>query len=219
MFSMIDKSTSTSLRDRLLAELQPLWRFAMYLTRDRHEAEDLVQRTCLRALEKSHQYSDAGNLRSWLFRMAQNVWFNELRSRKIRDRSNFNPSHPNDNPSGLPFQQRQNIGPYESLQDEQSALYDVERIADPISPDTNLELDDIYRAVEALPEAQRLVMILISVEGFTYSETAEALEIPIGTVMSRLARARLSIGRHFQQNGILSDSNYTKHRSTPLRPV
>jgi len=151
-------------------ELEPLWRFTLYLTRDNHDAEDLFQRACLRALEQRDKYQPTGQLRSWLFRLTQNVWYNELRSRTIRDRRAF--------VSGdLAGQEAENV---EGSQ-----------------PDSSLLFNQVFNAVEALPEAQRLVVILVCVEGFSYREAAEVLDIPTGTVMSRLARARYTLGNQF----------------------
>jgi len=78
-------------------ELPALWRFALQLTRDKHDAEDLVQRTCVRAMEQSDQYDDSGKLKSWLFRIAHNIWKNELYSRTIRKRGDM----PAVNPGGV----------------------------------------------------------------------------------------------------------------------
>ncbi len=151
-------------------ELPSLWRFALQVTRDKHDAEDLVQRTCVRAIEQCHRYKEVGKPKSWLFKIAQNLWTNELRSKAIRERGGY-------------------VQPSEH--GEEAAIPDNE------TPESQLELQDIVTAVEALPEAQRMVMILVCVNGFSYSETASILEVPIGTVMSRLARARLSIGEQF----------------------
>ena len=153
-------------------ELPALWRFALQLTRDKHDAEDLVQRTCVRAMEQSDQYNDSGKLKSWLFRIAHNIWKNELRSRAVRQRGDLMAV----NPEGL---EASEFG------------------RDNSTPETRLELQQVVSAVEALPEGQRLVTQLVCVSGFSYSETASILDIAVGTVMSRLARARVAIGEQF----------------------
>lgn len=153
-------------------ELPALWRFALQLTRDKHDAEDLVQRTCVRAMEQSDQYNDSGKLKSWLFRIAHNIWKNELRSRAVRQRGDLQAV----NPEGLEASQ---LG------------------HDNSTPETRLELQQVVNAVEALPEGQRLVTQLVCVSGFSYAETASILDIAVGTVMSRLARARVAIGEQF----------------------
>lgn len=151
-------------------ELPALWRFALQVTRDKDDAEDLVQLTFVRAMEQSDRYKDTGKLKSWLFRIAHNIWKNELRSRAIRERGNLLVA----NPDGLDFTERNTS-----------------------TPETRLEFQDVVTAVEALPEGQRLVIQLVCASGFSYAETASILDIAVGTVMSRLARARVTIGEQF----------------------
>jgi len=173
-------------------ELPALWRFALQLTRDKHDAEDLVQRTCVRAIEQSDQYHDTGKLKSWLFRMAHNIWKNELRSRAVRQRGNLLAV----NPEGL----------------EASELG-----RDNSTPETRMELQQVVSAVEALPEGQRLVTQLVCVSGFSYAETASILDIAVGTVMSRLARARVTIGEQFigEEPATQSEDVQTFHSVSP----
>jgi RNA polymerase sigma-70 factor (ECF subfamily) len=155
----------------LLPDLLPrLWAFALRLAADRHDAEDLVQRACVRALERRHQLQPDTSALSWMFSIVHSIWIDEIRARQIRGRSRIEWS--------------------EEL---------VETVADPgaADPETGMLYRQILDAVESLPDAQRVVMLLIAVEGLSYREAAELLEIPIGTVMSRLSRARLSIGAQF----------------------
>ena len=107
-----------------------------------------------------------------MFRIAHNIWKNELRSRAIRERGNLQIG----NSHGFDFS---------------------EHAQENSTPETRLELHDVINAVEELPEGQRLVMQLVCANGFSYAETAAILDVPVGTVMSRLARARLSIGEKF----------------------
>ena len=169
-------------------ELDHLWRFAWKLTGNTDDAADLVQRTCLRALEQQSSYIAQGKFRSWLFRMQHRIWLNELRSRKIRNHASFTT---NTDPSN-----------YQS--------HEVQLPADTttVSPESTVLFHQVNAAVESLPEAQRLVVLIVSVEGFSYREAAEILGIPIGTVMSRLARARICIGKRFllRDKGILSNT-------------
>lgn len=150
--------------------LPRLWSFAMRLTGDQHDAEDLVQRTCVRALERAHQWQPGTSTISWLFSIQQSIWFNEIRARKVQKRGGVEWS------------------------DEL-----VSTVADPaaVNPETDALHQQIFRAVAKLPEAQQLVMLLVAVEGLSYNEAAQALDIPVGTVMSRLSRARMSIGAIF----------------------
>ncbi|CAB3770685.1 RNA polymerase sigma factor [Paraburkholderia humisilvae] len=153
----------------LLPDLLPrLWAFALRLSGNRHDAEDLVQHTCLRALERQHQLKADTSLIGWLFSIAHSVWLNELRARSIRGRTNI-------------------------AWDD--ALLEV--VADPNAPtpEAHLMVEQlIIQTVAQLPETQRSTLLLVAVEGLSYSEAAATLGVPIGTVMSRLARARHSIG-------------------------
>ncbi|WP_250475476.1 RNA polymerase sigma factor [Caballeronia sp. GAFFF1] len=150
--------------------LPRLWRFALRLTQNQHDAEDLVQRACVRALERRNQLQPGTSTLSWLFSIVHSTWMNELRSRSIRSRGSMD------------------------WQDEE-----IESLADPggHNPEVDLMHRQVFNAVEALPEAQRVVMVLVAIEGLSYREAADVLDVPIGTVMSRLSRARLTIGQQF----------------------
>jgi RNA polymerase sigma-70 factor (ECF subfamily) len=153
---------------RMLPEMLPrLWAFALRISGDKHDAEDLVQRACLRALERSHQLQPETSPLSWMFSIVQSIWINELQARSVRGRLN--------------------------MEWDDSFL---ETVADPRvrTPETHVMHVQIVSAVERLPQAQRVVMLLVAVEGLTYKEAAEVLDVPIGTIMSRLARARQAIG-------------------------
>src|ERR1700712_1127960 len=155
----------------MLPEMLPrLWAFALRISGDRHDAEDLVQRACLRALERAHQLQPDTAPLSWMFSIVHSTWINELRARSVRKRS--------------------------SMEWDDDFL---ENIADPVdkSPETQLMHGRIISAVERLPEAQRVVMLLVAVEGLSYQAAADVLEVPIGTVMSRLSRARQAVGAQF----------------------
>jgi|GEM_PF-6497654 len=82
--------SSTGIESLIKAALPSLWRFALQMTRNNHEAEELVQRTCVRALEHGDKYKEMQKPTSWLFRIAQNIWKNELRARSIRERGFVN---------------------------------------------------------------------------------------------------------------------------------
>jgi len=155
-------STMSDLARQLPNELDALWRFAIRLTGSENDAEELVQRTCVVALEKSDQYINRNRLRSWLFRIEHRVWLNEMRYRSKRSDFGQTPAHFGNLDEGL-----------------ESA-----------TPESTLRLQQIYKAVESLPDVQRSVVLLVCVEGYTYVETASVLNVPVGTVMSRLSRAR-----------------------------
>lgn len=172
--AMRDPITATPDDDELakaLPGLLPrLWRFALRLAGDKHDAEDLVQRACIRALERRHQLQPETVILSWMFSIMHTVWLNEVRARKVRNHA--------------------------SLQwDEELMATLVDSSS--VDPETNALHQQVITAVARLPEAQRAVMLLVAVEGLSYREAADILSIPVGTVMSRLARARLTIGEAF----------------------
>jgi RNA polymerase sigma-70 factor, ECF subfamily len=161
--------------------LPRLWRFALRLTRHNEDAQDLVQRCYVRALERRHQWQSGSSLVNWLFAVMHSIWMNELRSAQRRREGNL------------------------------AGEDDFEQIADTsasANPEYLLMYKQVVAAVQALPEAQRVVMMLVAVEGLSYREAADVLDVPIGTVMSRLARGRLTVGEQFLQGGVSIPSPY-----------
>ncbi|WP_442958607.1 RNA polymerase sigma factor [Phyllobacterium sp. CCNWLW11] len=140
-----------------------LWRYGLVLSRQRDVAEDLVQATCLRALERSKQFQPGTRLDRWLFAILHSIWIDEMRSRRVRMGQGFVEAS-----SALIL----------------DGAYDIE---------TRTLANQMLRKVDALPEAQRAAVFLAYVEGFSYREVADLLGIPIGTVMSRLATARAKL--------------------------
>ena len=137
-----------------------MWRFAMVLSRNRDLAQDLVQATALRALEKSALYSPGTRLDRWLMSVMMNVWRNDLRASRVR--------------AGAGLVDAENV----------LVLDGAQQI------ETNIFATQVLNAVAGLPEAQRETVLLVYLEGWSYQEAADALGIPVGTVMSRLAAAR-----------------------------
>ena len=158
--------------------LPKLWRFAFRLTRHREDAQDLVQRSCVRALERRHQWDPETPALPWLYTILHSIWLNELNARRLRVT--------------------------ESLEVDGAHQQVESGAADP--PDS-LHYRQVIGAVEALPSAQRAVMLLVAVEGFSYREASDVLGVPVGTVMSRLSRARLAIGERFAQRPSKENSN------------
>jgi len=147
--------------------LDQIWRFAYRLSQSQEAAQELTQKTCLRALEYQANFH-GGNLRSWLFKIMHNLWRDEVR-RTVR--------------AGLKL-----------------VSNDIEAdLSSTDGPEQQMLLQEVQQMVNQLPEAQRTVLLLTAVEGFSYKETAELLDVPVGTVMSRLARAREKIGRSVLQ--------------------
>ncbi|WP_298256102.1 RNA polymerase sigma factor [uncultured Litoreibacter sp.] len=143
--------------------LPRLWRYCVTLTGNRDVAHDLTQTTCLRALEKSDQFEQGTYLDRWVFRIAQRIWLNDLRSQTVRRGGGLVP------------------------------IDDADLHSADLPSETNIFVSQVLFQVRALPEAQRSAVMLVYVEGFSYREAADILEIPIGTVMSRLAAARKTL--------------------------
>jgi len=173
--------------DGLQTELDAMWRFALKLTKSEDDAADLVLRTCVRALEQRSSYNSSGKLRSWLFRIEHRIWLNELRSRQVRQQGSFSTFGGSD------------------IREEQQAGLSIGNIRVD-QPEGNVLFQQLVDVVQSLPEAQRLVMLLVHVEGCSYKETADILDAPIGTIMSRLSRARLSVGEQMLNQGINADA-------------
>lgn len=152
-------------RAGLAVNLDRLWRYAFVLAQRRDLAEDLVQATCLRALERAHQFAPGTRLQSWLLAILRGIWFDELRAQRVR----------------------LGRGVVEAM--------DVLSFDGNETMETHLMADHALRLIAALPEAQRETAFLVYANGMAYREAAELLDVPIGTVMSRLAAARLALGR------------------------
>jgi RNA polymerase sigma-70 factor (ECF subfamily) len=150
-------------REGLAEHLARLWRYAFVLSRRRDYAEDLVQATCVRALEKSHQFTPGSRLDRWLFTILHSIWLNDVRSRNAH------------RTESLDFH-------------EEQGAHDGVGIAE-----TTVRARQVLRQVEDLPDGQRAAIFLVCVEGFAYREAAEILKVPIGTIMSRIASARAKL--------------------------
>lgn len=154
------------IRERIVELLPRLRRFAYVLTGDHDKGDDLVQETCMRALSRLDQFEPGTRLDSWMFRIAQTQWFDRLRAQKVRGET-------------LDLDGAEIIG----LTGE-----DGRRITE-----HRLTLKKVVEAIGQLPPEQRVLMALVVVDGHSYKEAAQLLDIPIGTVMSRLSRARISL--------------------------
>jgi RNA polymerase sigma-70 factor (ECF subfamily) len=155
---MNTSGTSENVREQIAALLPRLRRFARNLTRNRHDADDVVQIALERALSRLDQWRRDARLDSWMFKIVRNVWIDELRSRSRQNKIFLAP------------EAGENVG--EALIERESDLMSVQA------------------AMARLPEEQRTAVSLVLIEGLPYKEAAEVLEIPIGTLTSRLARGR-----------------------------
>ena len=148
----------------LVALLPRLRRLALALCRSAEEADDLVQATCERALASAERFTPGTRLDAWLFRILRNLWLDRTRRRATR---------------GTEIDVDEAVG-----------------LADPAgghAGEDRLFLGEVWAQVHALPPEQREVLVLVCVEDLSYREAAAVLDVPVGTVMSRLARARKKI--------------------------
>jgi RNA polymerase sigma-70 factor (ECF subfamily) len=124
------------------------------------DADDLVHDTLVRALDKFHARHDDADVRPWLFAIMHNLFVSQMRREKVRGQS--------------------------------SSPIDVQATAVPVRErqEDALRWHDVMRAFNTLPQDQRVVLLLVSIENLSYAEVARVLRIPLGTVMSRLARGR-----------------------------
>jgi RNA polymerase sigma-70 factor (ECF subfamily) len=167
---------------QVLAILGPLHGVARRLTKNDADAEDLVAESVTRAWQARASLADTGAFRAWMFRILSNTFISERRKALARPRE-------------------------ELLLDEsgeEAAFSIFERLHQPFllwfaNPEQEfldkLLREDLDRALAALPEHYRVVVVLADVEGLKYGEIAEALDVPVGTVRSRLARARSALQR------------------------
>ncbi len=155
--------------------MSSLYSTALRLTNNRADAEDLVQETYLRAYRSYDSFTAGTNLRAWLFRILTNAHINRYRARKRR--------------------------PEETEFDDLEDFYLYRRLHSPggIGRSAEDELMDLFSegevvaAMDALPDSYRTAVLLADVEGFAYKEIAEILDVPIGTVMSRIHRGRKAL--------------------------
>jgi RNA polymerase sigma-70 factor (ECF subfamily) len=156
---------SSTTFDSQLAEILPrLRRFAHALSRNAHDADDLTQMTIERALKSRDQWQEGTRLDSWAYRIMRNLWIDTVRSRARREKQE------------APAEEALTVG--EDPRPGLEAALDVQRV---------------MAAMERLPDEQREVVALILVEGYGYREASEMLELPIGTVSSRLVRGRTAL--------------------------
>jgi RNA polymerase sigma-70 factor (ECF subfamily) len=180
----------------VLAQLDSLYRTALRMTNNPQEAEDLVQETMLKAFRFSHTYHPGTNLRAWLFRILNTSAINRYR------RQATHPA-PISLPEGEEFYLYNQIRDLSGQELTQGAEEEV----------LNQYLDeDVYRALHDLPLNFRMPVILADIEGMSYKEIAEALQIPIGTVMSRISRARRQLQKSLWQYA--RDRGYVRAESS-----
>jgi RNA polymerase sigma-70 factor (ECF subfamily) len=172
-------------RRSLISLLPRLRRFATNLTGDADLGDDLVQHASERALSRVSQWKPGTRLDSWLFRIIYNAWIDERRS--------------------IQSQSRTHLDAARNVVDDSSTAAAEVRVA----------AQEVLEALAKLPEEQRAVLSLVCVEGMAYRDVAEVLNIPVGTVMSRVARGRLAIAEQLDEPE--PRFNNTQNRVTKLR--
>lgn len=161
----------------LAEEIAGLRRYARLLVRDPAEADDLVQDCLVRALEKWRAVAGVRDLRRYLFSILHNLHIDGTRTRNRR-------------------------GPAIPIE----AAGSVVQLTQPANQNAHIEVADMRAALDKLPEAQRRVILLVGLSGFSYEETAEITGAPLGTVMSRLSRGREALRRHMAGEEITADA-------------
>lgn len=183
-----------ALKERFERDVLPLlpnlYSAALRLTRNPSDAEDLVQEAYLRAYRGFSGFEEGTNLRAWMYRILTNTFINAYRKK-----------------------QRE---PVTVQEDDVEDWYLYDKLGETgVEPSAEAEVlqrmpdEDVQRALEDLPEGFRLAVLLADVEGFAYKEIAEILDIPIGTVMSRLHRGRRALEKALwekvRERGLVSD--------------
>jgi RNA polymerase sigma-70 factor (ECF subfamily) len=183
-----------------LPYLESLYNTALRLTRNAQDAEDLVQETFLRAYRSSHQFTRGTNLKAWLFRILKNAFINEYRKRRA-----------------APVEED-----FAGIEESFESRVDRDRSAAIRNPEEEAlanSLDEgVQRALAGLPEDYRMAIVLADLEGFSYKEIAEILEVPIGTVMSRLYRGRKQLEAELlryarERNYLAADQEPSRRRN------
>ncbi len=154
-------SVTKNLRHEIVALLPRLRRFGRSITRHREDADDLVQTAVERALTRWDQWQPGTRVDSWMFRIMQNAWIDELRTRQRRQQ-------------------------FFATEEEGEAVGSA-------TSDAQINALAVKKAMAQLGDDQRSVVALVLVEGLSYKEAAQILEIPMGTLTSRLARARTTL--------------------------
>jgi len=172
-----------------------LFSTALRMTRNRSDAEDLVQETYIKGWRSFHTFEEGTNLRAWLFRIMTNTYINKYNAKKRKG-------------TEVELDDVEELFLYKRLGSiDQSQLSSS-------AEDQMLELftdDEVKSALESLPEDFRIPVLLSDVDGFAYKEIAEMLEIPIGTVMSRLHRGRKAMQKMLYE--------YARERGLIVEPV
>ncbi len=188
-----DVARQTQFTDQVMEHMASLYSAALRMTRSPADAEDLVQETYLKAYRSWHSYQQGTNLKAWLYRILTNTFINSYRSKKRR-------------PEQTDLDEVEDLYLYRRLGGLEAAAASRSAEDDVMDLFTDSE---VKGAIEALPDQFRMAVLLADVEGFSYKEIAEILDVPIGTVMSRLHRGRKALQKALfdfgTQRGLVGD--------------
>ena len=162
----------------IMANLDSLYRYALHLARNSEDASDLVQETCARSLRAADRFKEGTNARAWLFAIMKNIFLNERRAKRVGE-------IPSDWTDEVESGDQRFSG---SVWPQPFELFLRE-----------LMQEDIEKAMNKLRENFKSVFVLCDIEGFSYAEAAVLLDVPVGTVRSRLHRARSSLQKALSQ--------------------
>lgn len=184
-----DLKKQQEFQEEIIPHLELLYNYALRLTTDPVDAEDLVQDTVVKAFRFFSSYEKGTNAKAWLYRILKNSYINNYRRKSKR-------------PTEVDF-------------DEISPFYDTIRAEHTESTDLEEKIyrelmdDDVSKALRSLPEDFRTVVTLCDIDGFTYEEIANMLDVPIGTIRSRLHRGRnllkAELEEYAQRRGFIPD--------------
>ena len=181
-------------QEEALPLLDPLYAGALRMTRNPQDAEDLVQETMMRAYRAFDRFEAGTNLKAWLFRIMTNAYINTYR-KKQRE------------PIKVSQDDAEEFDLYQELKNHDISYT---RSAENVVLDQLVD-SDIIQALDDLPEQFRLAVVLSDVEDFSYAEMAEIMDVPIGTVMSRLHRGRKALQKRLmdlaREKGIVKDQS------------
>ncbi|MGI8941198.1 MAG: sigma-70 family RNA polymerase sigma factor [Actinomycetota bacterium] len=176
-----------------LPMLDSLYGAALRMTRNPQDAEDLVQETMMRAYRAFGRFEAGTNLKAWLFRILTNAYINTYRKRQRE-------------PQKVSSDEVEEFDLYRELKNHDSQF---DSTPESIVLDSLVD-SDIIEAIDDLPEQFRLAVVLSDIEGFSYAEMAQIMDVPMGTVMSRLHRGRKALQKRLwevaRDRGIVKDS-------------
>ena len=164
--------------------VEALLRTALRMTKNSNDAEDLVQETLLKAYRFFDRFERGSNIKAWLFKIMTNIFINNYRQKSRK-------------PTGVSYEEIDDNFLYHQLESSRSKVADPEEVLFSKLVDSN-----VRKAIDELPEDFRIVVILAFLEGFSYEEIAEIADIQLGTVKSRLHRARKILQKNLWQYAV-----------------